>query len=302
MQGFCADEHFNLGDTWPVGSFRLTEAGPVVDKLISDFDIPCWPELTGLGSSEELVGFWVKLFEEWDHRPSSEIIEAALAHRPGIAEVLSRFKEQPLPLLKGQMIGPSTLIWALKQVEYPIIDRNKVLEFIYQSYVRQAYLLAHVSYKVIISLDEPCASMDSTVHLLWREFFSRPKLEHQFGIALHSCGVPRPEWLEFPWDVVHFDIEKLSGEMDREPEVWQTAFNDFFARGSWLAVGTVCSTTSAEDSESWNNLSQVRRLFHDDKRLLLSTTCGLDARTSASLNDKLQLMSEVSQKFQSDRG
>lgn len=305
MQRFSADDNFNCGDTWPVGSFRLSEAETpgLIDEIIRQFDIPCWPELTGQGPGEELVGFWLKLYTEWQEGASLSIIDEGLSRRPGFSAIERQYTSQPLPLVKGQVIGPSTLMWALKKMEHPVIDRRQVLEFIHQSFLRQAYLLSKISYKVIISLDEPCAHLDSTVVYLWSEFFEKLQSENQVGLALHCCGRPSHDWLSLSWDVVHFDMSLLAKEMHQSKPEWSSAWKKYFSRGSWFAAGVVSSKTLDEQDSSVDNLESLEELFAGIgyERILMSTTCGLDARTMASLRAKLNVLTLSSQNFLSNR-
>ena len=298
---FKTNELFQCGDTWPVGSFCLTSAEEVSSLIPQYFDIPCWPELTGLGEAEEMVGFWGEVFKLWDQNGlKSDRMTDLLRSRPGIEHWLKVYSAHPLPLLKGQMIGPVTLIWALKKQEYPVVDRRRVLQFTYEALQCQADLLGSIASNVILSLDEPCAFLDPLAQKIWKEFFEMPLDRESFGLAMHSCGAPQPEWLELPWQVVHFDIHELVTVMNGAPKAWEKAWNGFFERGHWFAAGLVNGSQLAlSESSAGQALDELEQAFFDLKleQVLLSTTCGLALQDLAGTEGKLKELEALAQKF-----
>lgn len=294
---FSPSEVFQFADTWPVGSFRLKTSKDLPQDMVSSFDVPCWPELTGAGESEELVGFWLPLYLEWEKSSCDEVIEKALKNRPGLKLFSEQFSSQPLPLLKGQMIGPLTLVWALKKNNHPMIDRQRVFEFIWSAFRAQGYLLARLANKVIISFDEPCAFLESMRNLLWEDFFRLKPSDQAFGIALHSCGPVDHEVLNFQWNVVHFDYDEFQASYRADEEKWKQKIQNFFENNQWLALGIVRSSVLAEKTQVESLARELEEWLEkfSQPKVLLSSSCGFGDSDWKSIKEKIDSISQVSQ-------
>lgn len=301
MKLFAAGEIFQAGDTWPVGSFAVREAPSLIPSIVENFDVPCWPELTGLGPPEELVGFWMPLFQAWERENCAiDLIEMAVKERPGLSAFLRAFSGQQLPIVKGQMIGPMTLMWALKRIRYPLIDRDRVLSFISQAFLVQGDLLAKVSHHVIISLDEPCAFMEATSERVWRELWEQNKFDPQIGMALHSCGTLKKSWFELPWNVVHVDFGELAAGFGQDEAGWEETLRAFFASGGWLALGLLSSSPLAATLQDPRELlAEVRAMFKNIglNQILISTSCGIGDTSLPDVKNRLQQLSGLSHTF-----
>ena len=277
----------------------MKEEQGLIESIFRYFDIPCWPEMTGMGGSEELVGFWLPLYQRWEVNQDSQLIEEAIASRPGMLAAEKFLKGKQTFLLKGQMIGPVTLLLALKREKALVIDREKIFEFIFQSFVCQGVYLGRFAKKIIISLDEPCAFMDVNSARIWADFFARFSFQEQFGIALHSCGELNLEMLNFPWHVIHVDLQELRDAIDREP-AWLPALEAFAERGSWLAIGAVQSSLLGslvvEKDHLGGLCEQVFEVIKPGKlhRILFSTSCGIGAMSLETTKSKLAELEELS--------
>ena len=300
MSQFFPSQQFEFGDTWPVGSFRLKKTKDLLPEIISHFDVPGWPELTALGTEEELVGFWLPMYEDWEeHNHKEDWFEEKLLQRPGMKAFLDHLQGSPLSICKGQMIGPVTLIWALKKNDFPVIDRFRIGEFLKTAFRVQAQLCSKVSHNVIISLDEPCAFMNPMSLIIWEEFFSHLSSDSSYGVAMHSCGAVNPDWLKLNWDVIHVDFEEFLQSYQKQPMAWQKAIQEFFDKDKWLALGVVRSNPLMQEENMEDVLKEVISLFKSTKepKLLLSTSCGMGDVTLPDTVNKLQKLSDFAEQI-----
>lgn len=294
---------FFAGDLWPVGSFGWRDSRALIPVIFKSFDIPCWPELTSLGPREELIGFWKELFLLWQKDPSPERLTQTLLARPGI-QALNEFlhtQAQPLlPILKGQMIGPSTLLWSLKSEA--VAHQDEILSFLAQAFKVQADFLNRLSKVVIISLDEPCAFLMSETLRYWEELLSKIRYgqDHNAMIALHSCGTPQPTWLDLEWDVVHLDYFELSQAMNSKPDPWTAKWGKYFGEKRWLALGMISSSPMTIFDSERDILSELREMIPPliPQQMLLSTSCGLAQRTENDLQPILNRLTQLQTEFQ----
>lgn len=267
------------------------DSSSIGDIILENFDVPSWPELYGPDESETLLGFWVPLYHRWlDPTKSKVFFHEELNERAGIKIFKNLYKERPLQLLKGQMIGPATLKWALLKNKLALGNDEKIVQFISEAFVAQTQILSEVALNVVISIDEPSAFLMPECFKLWQEFFVAIDMYKPFGIALHTCGGINSRWLELPWQIVNFDATEVLESFEQEPKVWASAWQKYFARGSWLAVGLVAANRIAVEPV---NESLVKDFFENflpiaNNQILFSTTCGIDCQTEAELRDRLK--------------
>jgi hypothetical protein len=296
------DGKFEAGDTWPVGSIQLSAPQTAVDIFRSYFTIPGWPEMTGLGEREELVGFWLDLFIKWEESDyKGMILENAMLRRPGLGAFLELYKHKNVSIVKGQLIGPATLTWALKRHEYPVINREKINEFVLRCFRIQGRLLERACLTTIVSLDEPAAFMVKFAEMMWEDFFNALKDNPNTTLAaLHTCGLPKPEWLKLPWKVVHFDAEELVKEVYSNHKIWQESLDGYFKNGGWLACGMVPAGPIDVAEED------IFRLYDDvmdisgplmRQRMLFSTSCGIGLDDPKAIESRLRLLRRVQTNF-----
>jgi len=301
MKNFVSSEIFNFADSWPVGSFRLKPHEGILEAIFHHFDVPCWPELTGLGEVEELIGFWVSLFQAWELAEDPSLIEDRLQARPGIKALAKEMTGKPCHILKGQMIGPATLMWALKQQNALVIDREKILKFVHQAFVSQNFLLRKYAKSVIVSLDEPCAFFDRNAWRVWDELFERFSFEENFGIALHSCGEVSSEIFDLPWNVVHVDFRELLEAMERHPQLVDR-MSKFQERGGWLAIGAISSSLLSFVEEQEGLATMCSEFVHRSgiKNILVSTSCGMAETDLSATTEKLKALEQLSKHLVSE--
>ena len=300
MKTFSPNQLFQAGDTWPVGSFCLTDCRQLLPLIIECFDVPCWPELTGIGTAEELLGFWVPLYQKWEQENQSGlIIETALKNRPGMSAFLKTYSGKPLPLVKGQLLGPVSLMAALKKKQFPFIDRDKILQFIGQSVLVQSDLLSKISQNRIICLDEPWAFTDVMAHRVWQELWDVVKFDPQIGLALHSCGPVKSTWFELPWHVVHVDFQELATGLAADARVWESTLEAFFKRGSWLAIGVLSSSPIAPAPDIAELMAEVKSVLKGASlnQILISTSCGVGDMNITSTKSRLQQLCKTAEAF-----
>ncbi len=283
-------KYYQFGDTWPVGGFTVKNPQRLNDIILRNFDVPCWPELYGDHDGETLMGFWVPLYQRWlDPTRSKTHFSEELSERPGIKELKKEIKGRPLQILKGQMIGPATLKWALLKHKLPMADDQHIVKFTAEAFVAQIQALSELALNVVISLDEPSAFLVPECMQLWKDFFHAIDMYRPFGVALHSCGDIAPQWLALPWQVVHFDAAEVLDAWEKEPVVWAEAWRTYFERGSWLASGLLSSSRIAV--EPINDISVIdffeKILPISNNQILFSTTCGIDAPTETDLEQRL---------------
>lgn len=288
--------YYQFGDIWCSGGFTSKDTDRIVDTILNNFDIPCWPELMSMGEQETLTGFWVPLYQKWLESSGKKImLDQELLHRPGIKLFHSRFKGKPLNLVKGQMIGPGTLRWTLAKKNLPMGSDDHIIDFLVESAIAQIQVLSQFSWNVVLTLDEPAASFYENTERLWREFFLKIDKYRPYGLGLHCCGSFEPQWLEWPWQVVHLDAHEYLQSVEKKPSDWQIYQRQFFSRGSWLVGGVVSSnslTTEPIDQMVLGDfLEAVIPLAN--RQLMFSTTCGIDCVTNAQLESRLGYLSKV---------
>ncbi len=291
-----------------MGGFGLSDPLEVLPFVAKHFDVACWPELLGLGVQEELVPFWTAAFLKWESASQEErgIAGRELLERPGFQAFLKFFQDASLPTIKGQMIGPATLLWALRKRDSAPKDLAKVIEFVAQAYQFQVEHLSPLASRVVVSLDEPCAFLVSEAGTMWEEVLSviRYRQYHEGATALHCCGTPEAQWLSYDWDVVHFDFFELVGTMERNPHLWKDQWKQFFSEGRWFAAGLFSDTelskmVSSEDRSTTivEELSRWSEVI-DFQQLMVSSSCGLSAKSADQLAKSLERLEEVQELVQ----
>ncbi|MDZ4661197.1 MAG: hypothetical protein SGJ18_06205 [Pseudomonadota bacterium] len=289
-------QFYQFGDTWSAGGFTLIDPSPIGKIILENFDIPSWPELYGQDDSETLLGFWVPLYQRWlDPTRSKVFFHEELNERPGIKLIKEQYKNRPVQVIKGQMIGPATLKWALLKHKLAMGNDEQIIKFISEAYVAQIQILSEVALSVVIALDEPAAFLVPECQELWKEFFHAIDMYKPFGVALHTCGGLVPHWLALPWQVVHFDVAEVIDHFEREPIVWAEAWQKYFTRGSWLAAGLIAANRMPLEPI---NEGLVKDFFEkflpiSNNQILFSTTCGIDCQTEAELNERLKYFNDL---------
>jgi hypothetical protein len=298
---------FSTGDIWPVGSLFLRNSHEAVRFTQHYFSVPHWPELVGLGEGEELIGFWLDLFLKWvELDENGRTIEEALLKRPGLSAFLEANEGKRVLVAKGQMIGPATLIWALKRRQYPVIDRLQIIDFLTRAFRIQGRLLERVGERTIVSLDEPIAFLAPYANVVWEEFFqSLSRFENETGVALHSCGTPDWSWLELPWKVVHFDVVEWNQKLSVCSPEERKLYEDFFERGSWLAIGVVPGGPIEPDEEHLDGLFKEFVNLHAPvplENVMISTSCGIGIKDYKQLEDRMRLVERFQKELQRTKG
>lgn len=281
---------YNFGDTWCSGGFTLQEHGNISNIILQNFDVPAWPELLSLGEKETLNGFWLNLYQDWLRPVSPKIqLDTALANRPGIKLFHQRFVGSPLNLMKGQMIGPATLKWCLQKNKMSVGSDDQLVNFIVEAAIAQIQVLSKFAWNIVLCFDEPAAIFTAEAETLWQDVMVSLDKYRPYGLALHSCGGFSPQWLEWPWQVVHLDVNECVNFSSKYPKEWQSAFEKYFARGSWLVAGILSSSALALepfDPMLLNDfLDTVKGI--SSNQLMFSSTCGIDCKTEAALSQRL---------------
>lgn len=295
---------FEPFDLWPSGSFKVGEVKELIDLMIEHYDILCPPELVCM-TQEELIPNWTQAYYDWENSNVAVQAGGHLVNRPGYKEFQKRFSKKGLPLVKGQMIGPATLIWALEKKRGPL-DPNNIIEFIVEAFEFQFNQLMEVGKQVIICLDEPCAFLRNDTLWLWEETLDilRFRQYHDAGIGLHCCGVPHHSWLKFNWNIVHFDMIELSSAMRNDFDVWLNEFKTYFSSGGWLAAGIFSSSLLKNNFKEDILLSQwvielMDLLKHlSTRQILISTSCGSGSLTLEELKKEMGHLNEIQQELQ----
>jgi hypothetical protein len=294
---------YHFGDTWCSGGFTLQELGNITDIIMQNFDVPAWPELLCFGDQETLPGFWTNLYQQWFNPSGVKAhLDEAIFRRPGVQLFHNRFVGSPLNLIKGQMIGPATLKWCLNQKKMSIGTNDHLVNFIVEAAIAQIQVLSKFSWNIVLCFDEPSAAFVPEAESLWQDVMVSLDKYRPYGIALHSCGGFKPQWLEWPWQVVHFDVNECVNYSAKHPKEWREAFEKYFARGSWLAAGAISSSAIA--LEAFDPLL-VNDFFDTVKgisnnQIMFSSTCGIDCKTEGALINRLaefEKLSDLSQKM-----
>lgn len=289
---------YHFGDTWCSGGFTLGELGNITDIILSNYDVPAWPELLCFGESETLDGFWTKLYYRWLNPEGLRVqLDEEISKRPGIKLFHNRFSGSPLNLIKGQMIGPATLKWCLQKKKMNIGSDDHIVNFIVESAIAQIQILSKFSWNIVLTFDEPSAGFIAEAESLWQDVMVSLDKYRPYGIALHSCGVIKPQWLEWPWQVVHFDVNECVNYSAKHPKEWRDSFEKYFGRGSWLAAGVLSSSSLA--LESFDPL--LLNDFFDtikgisNNQIMFSSTCGIDCKSEGALLQRLNDFGKVSE-------
>ncbi len=284
------------GMIWAVGSFKSQKVEDI-QELLSVFDFDFWPEMTGLGEKEELIGFWLHLFDIWCKSDfDKNTISKQIKSRIGFEWFLKNKSDKPT---KTQIIGPATLLWALKKEKYPFIIESDIFEFLLLS-ITEMNELNGTKFD-FISIDEPCAFLEKKTEVLWKSMLVQFKNEDLGeSLCLHSCGTPKPSWLDFSFKVVHLSLGELGDSLISERAFWNEKFESMKEKNQWLALGVVPSgplpidkQVVIEDFEDFLYLVPT----HVKNRLLISTSCGIGLEHSDELQERLAILTEIQERF-----
>ncbi len=295
MAKYTTNYHF--GDTWAAGSFTYNDPRDLVDTIISSFDIPCWPELLALGPQESLTGYWLPLYHKWLENSGKGIdFYQQLNERPGIKLMRDVFSGRPLPILKGQMIGPATLKWSLISNKLPLGSDELLVQFVGEAMIAQIQALSRFASNVVITLDEPSAYFVPEAKDLWQKVFLQIDKYRPYGVALHCCGSLKVEWLELPWQVVHFDAAEILEGFEEKPHDWIKAWKEYFSRGSWLAAGLISANSLPLDPIDPILVTDFFEMFLSmaNNQILFAATCGLDCPSKDTLKKRLDYFAKLS--------
>ncbi len=287
---------YNFGDTWCSGGFTLQELGNITDIILTNFDVPAWPELLCFGEKETLPGFWMDLYQQWLTPSTRRIqLDTAIADRPGVKLFHNRFVGSPLNLVKGQMIGPATLKWCLQKNKRAIGSDDQLVNFIVEAAIAQIQVLSKFSWNIVLCFDEPAAIFAADAETLWQDVMVSLDKYRPYGLALHSCGGFKPSWLEWPWQVVHLDINECVNYSTKNPKEWQAAIEKYFGRGSWMAAGVLSASALALEpydpmllNDFFDSIKSVA-----NNQILFSSTCGIDCKTEAALVQRLSAFESI---------
>lgn len=296
---------YHFGDTWCSGGFTLGELGNITNIILQNYDVPAWPELLCFGEKETLDGFWTDLYSRWLISTGSGRrvqLDIEIGKRPGIKLFHNRFSGSPLNLIKGQMIGPATLKWCLQKKKMSVGSDDHLVNFIVESAIAQIQVLSKFAWNVVLCFDEPSASFVPEAETVWQDVMVSLDKYRPHGIALHSCGGFKVQWLEWPWQVVHFDVNECVNFSAKHPKEWREAFEKYFSRGSWLAAGILSSSAlaiEAFDPLLLNDFFDTVKGISNNQ-IMFSSTCGIDCKSEGALIQRLGefgRVSELSQKI-----
>ncbi|OQW54642.1 MAG: hypothetical protein A4S09_05660 [Proteobacteria bacterium SG_bin7] len=289
---------YNFGDTWCSGGFTLGEISNICEIILSNYDVPAWPELLCFGENETLDGFWTQLYTQWLNPEGPRVqLDEAVAKRPGIKLFHSRFSGSPLNLIKGQMIGPATLKWCLQKNKISMGSNDHLVNFVVEAAIAQIQILSKIAWNVVLCFDEPSASFVPEVESLWRDVIVSLDKYRPYGIALHSCGEFKAQWLEWPWQVVHFDVNECVNFSAKHPKDWRESFEKYFNRGSWLVSGVLSSSAlaiEAFDPLLLNDFFDTVKGISNNQ-IMFSSTCGIDCKSETALVQRLGEFGKISE-------
>jgi len=330
-----------------VGSFPFPDAAQAIDFIRKCLpDIPHWPQLPVVSSCEnmylqyaeglpctevneaegkiifntkdDIFGPMEKFYQNFlDHNLDAFAI--APRYAAGLYALLDTIKE-PLPILKGQSLGPISFGLTVtdqdrRAIFYHDQLRDVIIKHLALKAEWQAKKLKEYAKEVIIFIDEPyLASFGSAYISLSREDVVQALNEVSAAIrnagaipGVHCCA--NTDWsllMETDINILNFDAYEFADNMGLYPE----KINEFLSAGGALAWGVI-PTSEKIDSETSDSLLQ--RLNNEVDKLaekgvprdllkqqaLVTPSCGTGSLSLEQAKRVYSLLGEVGALFQS---
>ncbi|NLF24465.1 MAG: hypothetical protein GX589_02245 [Deltaproteobacteria bacterium] len=267
-----------------VGSLPFSDAQQAVEFVLARPKImPFWPELPQRSSSEFMLARTERVAAaEWSGYAADESSGLyALAERLG--------QGQPLALIKAQLMGPLSFMSYSQGMHGSFADNLEMATAICLKQVLwQRTFLKPYGKALLFVLDEPALKdwdrLDDSEKTLLREAYSYLYVTiSDLGglLGLHSCSGFELEFLEFPIELLSFDLTAHPLEKffcASAKEVWRDALQ----RGLVLAPGTFESVGTPPWPESFSKgramydqaVAYLSDLGVGDVNALMSASCG----------------------------
>lgn len=266
--------------TTGIGSLPHIEPEEACSLIVSNFDIPFWPQLPRLSFRESMIAQFSEgipniiiddekeiLYAQRDDQEITGFYESysedkriaiSKAYANGLHKFVESFKHKGFDFVKGQIIGPLTFTLSVKDItgRYIYFDeemREIALMALKAKVLWQVDVLKQLSDNVIIFIDEPIfTAIGSTTYLgvseeeiirLLTEYVDVIKGAGAYS-CIHCCG--KSDWglvIRCGLDMLSFDAYEYFETFN----LYSTDIKRFIDSGGYLCWGIVPTSELIKD-------------------------------------------------------
>jgi methionine synthase II (cobalamin-independent) len=269
-----------------IGSIPHTDINSITDYIISKCpDIPYWPQAANINPKEAMLVQYTEnlpclklnfdnevvyektdrdknLLKFYEHLTSGDLdyFKLSKVYAGGFYTLLDKLKNSKVDFIKGQVVGPVTLMYSIKGEENKSILFDEVLcdaitRGLAMKGVWQAREIRKLGKQSVIFFDEPAMSgFGSAFMPLGKEqamtiFDNLVKTvkEHEDAITgIHCCG--NSDWgmlLETKIDIINFDSFSFADNF----VLYSDTIKKFLKRGGIIAWGAVPTSEFRESTD-----------------------------------------------------
>jgi len=304
------DLKIELGNcqTTGIGSVPFEDPDTAIKLILDRCDIPYWPQLKGesmydqfsfpLPWESDVISFYEDILEEKKER---------FTYPKRLFRGLYRFADlvdEKLDVIKGQIIGPITLGYYLKddQGKALILDENwkEIIVMALRAEAGwQELFLRSLAKEVIIFLDEPFLSISGTP-----QFTISPKecdsmlREVLSGFdcikGIHCCG--NTDWeqiLSLPINIVSFDAYAYGKNF----AAYKKDIRKFIDCGGMVAWGITPSTQEIESENTETLSKKLLGLMENTcppESSMVTPSCGLSSLSHKQAKRAMEITQDIS--------